>query len=156
MCLALIGGAISAAGAIASASAQSASYKAQAKYQKRQASLEEQQGAYEANRQKTANDQQIADMRGQYLQGGIALEGSPSSVIESSATQASLDEQSIKFGSKIRADNARFSASLASANASTAMTGGFLSAAGAMIGGINNQITQNAQRTMIRNPYANF
>jgi len=156
MCLALIGGAVSAVGALASASAQSASYKAQAKYQDRQAALEEQQGAYEASRQKTANDQQIADMRGQYLQSGIALEGSPADVIQSSTTQASLDEQSIKYGAKIRADNARFSANLARSNASSAQMGGYFSAAGAMIGGINNQIQQNAQKTMIRNPYANF
>jgi hypothetical protein len=156
MCLTLIGGAISAAGALASASAQSASYKAQAKYQQRQASLEEQQGAYEANRQKTANDQQLADMRGQYLQSGIALEGSPSTVIESSATQASLDEQSIKFGSKIRADNARFSANLARANASSAMTGGYFKAAGIAVQTATDLVQQAAGKTMIRNPYAGF
>src|SRR5690349_8690121 len=156
MCLMILGAAVSAAGALASASAQSASYKAQAQYQKRQSLVELQKGAYEANRQATVNDQRLADQRGQYFQAGIALEGSPTDVISSSATQASLDEQAIKYGAQIRSDNAKFESQLATANASTAMTAGFFNAAGAMIGGITDQMKYNASRTMIRNPYANF
>lgn len=154
MCLMVLGGIVSAVGAIASAQAQSASYNAQAKYAERQAMLEQQKGAYDAARTADANDRQLAQSRGAYLSSGIALEGSAVDVLQESATEASLDEQAIRFGSQIRSDNYTFEAGMARANAKAARTGGIISAIGI---GVNtaSQIAQSASgRTMIRNPYS--
>lgn len=154
MCLALIGAGISAIGAFAGAQAQAASYEAQAKFADRQSLIEGQKGAYEAQRTRDANDQALARMRGSYLTSGIALSGSALDVISDSATQASLDEQAIKYGSKIRSDNYAFESRLAKMNAGQARLGGAIGALGTLVGGVTNQINQNAQRTLIRNPYA--
>ncbi len=156
MCLPLIGAAISAVGTIASASAQSQSYKAQAAFQKRQAIMEQQRGAYEGARLRDRNDRQLASMRGQYLSSGIALSGSALDVLQDSATEASLDEQAVRYDSQVRADNLNWSAKMSRMNASNAMTGGVLGALSTAIGGIGQQMDQNSQRTMIRNPYAMY
>lgn len=153
MCLPLIGAAISAVGTIASAAAQSASYKAQAQYAERQSQMALQQGAYESGRMRDRTTRQIANMRAQYLSSGIALEGSPADVIADSATQASLDEQAVKYSAQVRSDNYAFEGRLARANAKSAMMGGFLGAAGAIVGGLSQQVQINANRTMITNPY---
>jgi hypothetical protein len=164
MCLMVIGGIIQAVGTIASAQAQSASYKAQAKYAERQAVMEGQKGAYEAARQRDRNNRQLATMRGAYLSSGIALAGSPDQIIQDSATEASLDEQAIKYGAKVKSDNLRFESQLARMNARSAMTGGVIGAIGSVVNGFTQQAQAAAgssmlqtsvaqQRTMIRNPY---
>lgn len=153
MCLAILGAAISAAGTIASAAAQSASYRAQAQYASRQAQMEQQKGAYEASRLNDRSTRQIAGMRGQYLSSGVALTGSAADVIADSATEASLDEQAVKYGAQVRADNYAFESKLARQNAGNAMAGGFLGAAGNIVGGLSQQMSINANRTMITNPY---
>ena len=154
MCLPLIGAAVSAVGTLASASAQSQSYKAQARFQDRQAQMEREKGNYEGARLRDQNDRQLASMRGQYLSSGIALDGSALDVLEDSATEASLDEQAVRYGAQVRADNLNWSAKLSRMNASNAMTGGVLGALSTAVGGIGQQMDQNSQRTMIRNPYA--
>lgn len=156
MCLPIIGAAIGAVGSLASASAHSQSYKAQAQFQQRQAVMEQQKGFYEGSRVKDNNDRQLASMRGQYLSSGIALEGSAAEVLQDSASEASLDEQAIRYGTQVRADNLNWSAKLSRMNASNAMTGGVLGALGTMVGGLSQQMDQNSQRTMITNPYAAF
>jgi hypothetical protein len=153
MCLALVGAAISAAGTLASASAQSASYKAQAQYAQRQALMERQKGAYEAARQNDRTTRQLANMRGQYLSSGIGLSGSAADVISDSATQASLDEQAIKYSAQVQSDNYTFESKLARQNASNSMAGGFIGAAGNLVGGLAQQMNINANRTMVTNPY---
>lgn len=153
MCLPVIGGIIGAVGSLASAAAQASGMRAQAKFQERQARLEQQRGAYESARQKDANDRRLANMRSQYLSSGVALSGSPEQVIEDSATEASLDEQAIKFGSQIKADNLRFEAQMSRMNARNAMIGGGLGALSSVVGGISQAREQNARRTMITNPY---
>lgn len=154
MCLALIGAGILAVGTFAKAQADAASYEAQSQFASRQSSIEAQKGAYEAKRTSDVNDQALARMRGSYLSSGIALSGSAVDVTTDSATQASLDEQAIKYGAKIRSDNYAFESSMAKMNAGQARLGGTIGALGSFVSGINDQINQNAQRTLIRNPYA--
>lgn len=153
MCLPLIGAVVSAVGTIASAQAQAASYKAQAAYSERQALMTQQKGAYDARQLGRQHDRALGEMRSQYLGSGIALEGSALDVLEDSATQASLDEQAIKYGAQVQSDNYRFQASLARMNARNAMTGGVLGALATGINGVNQWQTQQQQRTMISNPY---
>ena len=154
----LIGAGVSAAGSIASASAQSASYKAQAAYADRQAQMAAEKGNYDANLQSRSSDRQLASMRGQYLSSGIALSGSAIDVLQDSATEASLDEQAIRYGSQVDSDNYRFQAGLARSNAKSAMTGGYL---GALASGVNSLSSANpragsAQRTVISNPFTQY
>jgi hypothetical protein len=149
-----LGAVFSAASSVASgvAGAQQANY--QAKIADRQARLEAEKGSYEHARQKASNDRQLAAMRGSYLSSGIALEGSAADVIESSATEASLDEQAILYGSKIRSDNLKFEANIARMNARTSMFGAAMGAISPFINLASTRQAQSSQRTMIRNPYA--
>jgi hypothetical protein len=164
MCLALIGAAVSAAGAIAGAQAQAASYKTQAKLAERQGQIEAQKGAYEAGRASDMADRRLAGMRGEFLSSGVALEGSTLDVLQDSATEASLDTQAIKYGSKLRSENLNFEAKIMRSNAKSAMTGGIMGAASSLIGGLTNAYSNSQQqalsqrgfetdRTYIRNPY---
>lgn len=153
MCLPLIGAAVSMVGTLASASAQSQSYKLQAQYADRQAMMAQQKGAYDARQLGRQNDRQLARMRGQYLSSGIALEGSPLDVLTDSATEASLDEQAIKYSAQVQSDNYRFQSSMARQNARNAMTGGYLGALSTGINAFTQMASMGMQRTMISNPY---
>lgn len=155
MCLPLIGAAIGIAGTIASANAQSQSYKTQAAYADRQAVMTDQKGAYEGARVSDQNDRKLADIRGQYLSSGIALDGSVSDVLLDSATQASLDEQAIKYGTQVQKDNLKFEAGMARMNAKNAMAGGILGALATGVNAFTSISQQSQQRTMISNPYVN-
>jgi hypothetical protein len=115
--------------------------------------MERQKGAYEAARQNDRSTRQIANMRGQYLSSGIGLSGSAADVISDSATQASLDEQAVKYSAQVQSDNYTFESKLARQNASNAMTGGFIGAAGSLVNGLAQQMNINANRTMVTNPY---
>lgn len=148
----LIAAGVSAAGSIMGAQQQSDAYKTQAQFADRQARVEQQQGAYEAGRLADQNNQKLAGMRASYAHAGVALEGSPTNVIVSSAEQASLDEQAIKYGAQLRSDNARFEGAQARANASSAMSGGVIGAITPFVNAFS-QASQN-KRTRIMNIYA--
>lgn len=111
-------------------------------------------GNYDATLQSRANDRQLAAIRGQYLAGGVGLSGSAAELLQESATEASLDEQAIRYGAKVQSDNYRFQSSLASSNAKSAMTGGYL---GALSTGVNAFTSANqGQRTVIANPFTKY
>lgn len=147
------GAGISAYGAYSSGQAQAQSYETQGKYAQRNAVMEQQKGAYEAARLTDSNDRQLAGMRSQYLSSGIALDGSAVDVLSDSATEASLDEQAIKFGAKVRSDNLMFEFKLARSNGKSAKAGGVLGALGAVVGGLAQTANNMQQRTMISNLY---
>ena len=151
--LAAIGAGVSAAGSVASGVAGYQSSKAQAEYADRQATMERQKGAYEASRLRDRNNRELAGMRGQYLSSGIALSGSAADVLQDSATEASLDEQAIKYGAKVRSDNLMFESGLARSNANMSMVGGILGGVGALASGFSEASKFRQSRTMIRNPY---
>lgn len=153
MCLAVVGAVVSAVGTLASAAAASAQARAQQEALNRQALMESQRGAYESQRQKDANTRKLAGMRGQYLSSGVALSGSALDVLTESATEASLDEQAILYGAKVRSDNLRYEAKIAGMNAKHAMIGGALGAFGDVLGGVTRQRAMNENRTMLSNPY---
>ncbi|GAA0614857.1 hypothetical protein [Paenochrobactrum glaciei] len=152
----LIGAGVSVAGQIAGAQAQSASYKQQAAYADRQARMASEKGEYDAILQGRSNDRQIASMRGQYLSSGIALSGSSLDVLQESATEASLDEQAIRYGAQVQSDNYRFQAGLARSNAKSAVTGGYMGALATGVNAFTGISQHNQQRTMISNPYTQY
>lgn len=148
--------AVAAGGQLYSGMQQAQGYRSQAAMSDRQAVMEQQAGAYEARRTQEQNDRKLAGMRGSYLSSGIALEGSPAAVITDSVDQASLDEQAIKYGARVRAGNLQFEARQARSNAGNAMVGAVIGATGTAIGGWNQYNDLQQRRTMITNPYANY
>lgn len=147
---------VSAATSVAGGFMKAQQYRMQAQGMERQARSEEQTGAYNSQRLADSNTRRLDQMRAQYLSSGIALEGSPDEIIQDSATQASLDEQAIRYDANVRADNQRFQARLAKANAGNAILGGFLDAAGSVASGYAGFQDKQDQRTMLRNPYLGF
>lgn len=145
--------AVAAGGQLYSGMQQAQAYRTQAAFADRQAVMEGQRGAYEARRAQDQNDRQLAAMRGAYLSEGIALEGSPTEVIADSADQASLDEQAIRYGAKVRAGNLQFEARQARSNAGSAMIGSMIGAAGTALGGWSDYSDFQQRRTMLTNPY---
>lgn len=146
--------AVAAGGQLYSGMQQSQAYQQQAAFSSRQAVMEGQRGSYEAARTKQQNDRKLAGMRGSYLSNGIALEGSPAAIIADSTDQASLDEQAIKYGARVRAGNLQFEAQQARDNAGSAMFGAVLGAAGTALGGFGDYQDYKSRRTFITNPYA--
>lgn len=149
----LVAAGVSAAGSVIGGVNQSTAYRTQARFSERQAEMERQQGAYEANRTSRQNDRQLASMRGQYLSSGFALDGSPLSALEDSATEASLDEQAILYGAEVRAGNAKFEAGQARSNASSAMTGAIIGGIAPFVNAASTTSQNRQMRTMIQNPY---
>jgi len=154
--LMIISGITSAVGTAYSGMTQAASYRTQAAYADRQAVMAQQKGAYDESQLARQNTRQMSGMRGDYLSSGIALDGSALDVLTDSATQASLDEQSIKYGAQVQSDNYRFQASLARTNARSATTGGFLGALATGVNTFSRAGDMRQQRTMISNPYARY
>jgi hypothetical protein len=153
--LMIAGAGIGAVGSIYGGMSQGAAYDDQARFAERQAVLEGQAGAYEADRLRTRNTRALAGMQQQYVSSGIdASSGSAREVIEDSAREAALDEEAVLFGAKLRADNRRFEARLAKSNAQSARIGGFISAAGNLVGGATNAVGFNSQRTVLQSGYA--
>lgn len=149
------GAGLSAIGAIQQSRAQAASLKAQAEYAERQREMELQKGGYEAGRANDQSTRAIDRMRGQYLSSGIALSGSVTDVIADSALEASLDEQAIKYGATVRADNLAFEAGLARANAKSVRQAGVMNALAPIIGAAGSLANQSIdrQRTKMLGPY---
>lgn len=144
---------VSAAGSLYSGYTQSQSYNAQGQYADRQSELAREKGAYEASQQERENTQRLASMRGQYLSSGIALSGSAADVLQDSATQASLDEQAIRYGAEIESDNYKYQANLARSNAKSAMAGGVMGALSSGVNAFTGATNRNTQRTVIRSQY---
>lgn len=123
MCMAvvgLLGAVVSGIGAAAQASATSAGHEADAQMQRRQAVLETEQGGYEARQQQRQVDRALGSQRANYAASGLALTGTPGDVIEESAQEGAMDVMAIRWGSGLRAENARYSAKVSDMNARSA------------------------------------
>lgn len=137
---------LSAVGAIQSANAQAAGLRQQAELNERQAEIEQQRGAFEAQRERENAQRILARQRANFAASGVALEGTPTAVIEDTATETALDIAAIRYGSALRSGNFRTQASYDRANASSARTAGFISAGTNLFSGL--------ARTRLSNPYA--
>jgi hypothetical protein len=152
--LSIAGGVVNAVGSVFGGFQQGAAYDEQAGFLDRQAMLEGQAGAYERERLKTRNTRALADMHQQYASSGIdPTSGSARVVIEDSAREAALDEESVVRGAMLRADNRRVEARGARANAQSARIGGVLGAVGNIVGGLTTAYDFDMRRTMLNRPY---
>lgn len=145
---------LSAGGSIFSGMQQSGAYNDQAAFAERTAVREGTAGWYEASRMREASQRQVGDVQQQFISGGIKLEGSADAVLADMETAAALDEQAILYDTRQKQDNLRFESKLAKSNASSAMIGGFLGGASALIGGATGVAKQRSTVTMLSNPYA--
>lgn len=142
--LGLVGAVVSAAGSIYSGLAQSASYKAQAQGLEYQAQAESEKGSYESARQAEQNARLTGKQVTAIAASGVDLYGSPVDVVADSRREGELDKQAIRHGAQFRANLARYEASVARSNATSAKIGGFIGAAAPLINGM----------TGLGNPYA--
>lgn len=128
--------AVSAAGSAMGGMMANSQAKAQAAAQNRQATLEAMQGDYAAQRKQ----EQVNQVTGAQIAGtaasGVTLEGSPSDVIASTASQGALDVGAIKWGAKVRADTFNYEAQLSRIQGRNAMAGGIMSGIGGLVGGL--------------------
>lgn len=118
--IALVGAAVSAAGAIAGGISQQAAANNAAKYEKQAA-------AENARRQSVDAQKQIGRARANYGASGVTMEGSPLDVLEESARTAELDRLTILQQGKVRAQKYK-------AQGKEALYGGITSAAGTLLG----------------------
>jgi len=131
MCIAaagLIGGLVSAAGALANSSAQSAQLNAQAKFAERQAEIERERGRVDAARQDRAGAKAFGGSLAQFAKSGVTLSGSPTTVLSNVATENELDTDRVRLSSRAREDQLRFNAGLNRAQAGAARTRGIFGA----------------------------
>ena len=142
----LAGLGLSTIGTVQSARAQAAGMEAQARLNERQSLIEQQSGAFEAQRERENAERIMARQRAGYLASGVALEGSPTAVIEDTATEAAMDIAAIKWGSNLRASNYQAQAGVDRMNASATRTAGTIGAFGSFASGL--------ARTRLSSPYS--
>ncbi len=143
--------AVSAYGAVRSGQAQAASYKTQEQAAKYNAAVNTQNAnaagmAASANElaQRRLNDQRMGAMRAQAAESG-GFTGTNLELLNQSATNMELDSLNTRYRGQMQARGLLASANLdeyqargAAMNEGNSLTGGYLSAAGAALGGFNS------------------
>ena len=134
MVLGVIGGVISAVGAItqAQAAANAAEYNQKVNERNAQAALA--QGAAEAERVQRTNAQKLGALRAAFGDAGVAFEGSALNIFEDSATEAELDVRRVRYSAQVRSTGFADQAVLDGMEAKAASTAGILGAASAFVG----------------------
>jgi len=135
--LGLIGTAISAAGAVMQGKQAEAMANYQAKVYERQAVQEAQASAYEVARERRRQDMLQAAARAQVGASGVALQGSPTSVLAANAREGQLDIQAIRYGSQLRQNNLRAQAGISRFEGRQARTASFIDAGSRIVGGLS-------------------
>lgn len=143
--LAIVGTAISAVSAIGSAvgsiqqsNAQSNAAQYNADVAERNATIAQQQAKADADAQRRHALVKIGAARAMYGASGVALEGSPLDVLQNSAINAELDNQTILYKGKLRALGYTDSATLDRAGSGT----DYLGATGYLLSGLGDAAYQ--------------
>lgn len=134
MILGVVGGIISAVGAIAQANAQAAAAKYNQQVNERNAKIAMQQGAAQAESQQRQGAIALGKLRAAYGDAGLAFEGDALTVFQDSATQAELDVRRVRYNAQLRSQGYQDQAVLNKMEAKAATTAGILGAAGAIVG----------------------
>lgn len=136
--LAIVGGVVSAIGAIQAANAQAAAANYNAKVQERNRLAILAQGDAEASSKIRENRRINSRIRSQYGAAGIDLAGSPLDVIEDTAIEEELDVSRIRYAAEVEAVGKRDQANLYRMEAKAAKTAGMFSAVGNILGGFKS------------------
>ena len=118
--LSVIGGVVSGIGAAMGANAQAAGLDASAKFKDRQAVMETEAGGAEARRIQGQVDRVGGAQRAGFAANGVALTGSAEDVLLDSAEEGALDVATVRWNSRLRADNLKYEAKIDRMNAKTA------------------------------------
>ncbi|QEN88231.1 hypothetical protein FZC33_18820 [Labrys sp. KNU-23] len=132
----IAGTGLSAIGAIQQGNAAKAQSDAQAEAYRRQAQIETMTGEYQAGRKQDQVDSTIGTQTALTGGSGVNLDGSPTDVIGSTASEGALDVAAIRWNAKNQTNNLNYQARLANIAGRNAQTGGYLTAAGSLFGGL--------------------
>lgn len=151
---AALGTAVSMAGAIQQGSAAKAQADAQADAYRRQALIETQTGEYQAARRQDQVNNTMGTQTALVGGSGVTLDGSPSDVISSTASEGALDTSAIRWNARNQADTLNYQAKLSNISGKNAQTGSYFNAAGSLFGGLG-QIGKmyDPKRTMFGNVF---
>lgn len=147
-----VGTAMSGISAISSGYSQASNYQAQANaqnynaaVQKQQAQLAMAQSVEQSNVQHRKAAQQLGEQRAATAQSNIGFGGTGGDLLEQSANYAELDRQNILYnglltgmGLNAQAEQSTYAANVASSQIGSSITGGYMSGAGSLIGGVGN------------------
>lgn len=126
---------IGAVSAVSQARQQQAASKYNEKVANQQATVANQVAESNAERQKRSAAKKIGSMEAAYAASGVSQEGSVIDVLEESSRNAELDRLNILHGGKLQALGYQNTAALNKAQGKNAMSAGYMSAAGTLIGG---------------------
>lgn len=133
---ALAGTAVATYSAVKQGQAASQSASFQANQASQNAQIATQQGVEDQRAFNIFSRQQIGAISEGYGASGVSgTQGSAQDMIESGARESELDSLKIKYGASLKAAGYTNTATLSSTEANAASTGGYLSAAGTLLGG---------------------
>lgn len=144
--------AMSAIGSIQQANSQAASMRAQqqasdynAAVMNQNAAVETQQAGQREEAQRRQARMILGSQRAAIAQSGGGMEGSAADLVAQSARDAELDALTLRYegqmrarGMGIQAEQETYQGRVAGANASRAMTAGYMGAAGSILSGVGN------------------
>lgn len=141
MVLSIVGGVVSAIGAMQAAGAQAAAAEYNAKVAERNRIATLQQADAEAVDKMKENRRVLGSIRANIGAAGIDLAGSPLDVIGDTAIEQNLDVAKIKYNGQVKAVGFEDAAVLDKMEASSARTAGFFNAASGLLGGFTQAAT---------------
>lgn len=139
MAIGLIGGVISAVGAIQGAMVQQATAEYNAEVAQNTASAISAQTYNEITDKRRENRRQLGVIRAAYGQNNLSLAGSPLDVLEDTTVEQEYDVAKIKYQGEVKAQGYRDQAELFKMEAKTAPMEGFIGAATALLGSFSGQ-----------------
>lgn len=134
----LAGAAVSAAGSVAAGQAQANAAEFNAEMAQQQAEREQQIAVREAQDHRRRSSRLLAASRVRRAGSGVTSQGSPLLVDEATAAEIELGAQNILSGGAAKAYGFQQEAALSRSRASSARTGGYLSAGSTLLTGVRN------------------
>ena len=136
MAIGLIGGAISAVGAIASANAQAQALKDQAAWQERQAGIEQTKTSYEIQQERRRTQAALGQMQVGYAASGIqtGAGGTPEQVSQALVQEREMDVQARRFQGSEDVNKLNWEAQQNRQQAKAVKTAGMLNAMSSIVG----------------------
>lgn len=130
----IIGGVISAIGAIVQAQAAASAATFNAKINERNARAALEQGAADAKQQQRVNAIKLGQLRAAFGDAGIGFGGDALGVFSDAITQTELDLANVRYSAKLRSIGYEDQAKLDRMEASAASTAGIFGAFSALVG----------------------
>lgn len=135
---AYIGMAVSGGTALYSGYTQSQQAQAESEQSRKNAEMAAQQANAAEEAQRRRSRSILARQRAAIAESGIGFGGSSETLQQDSAVQAELDALNVRYEGRVRGMGFRTESRFARQRASSAMAGGFLSAAGQLLGGASD------------------